>query len=189
MTDRLTEAELAELERLIAAHDATALMEIAKVAPRLIAAARLANELDEAAAEATASKRNLGIELRLANEQLAERDATIALIADWTHQFGEDLVPHGPDTYGEGKRDAKATVSAILSKGGDAVEGRDHTRSSDNVERGGTAHPEAALAATTQPCVVCRAPRTAGAMGWPDLLCTQCYDEFCAWRTANGDKS
>src|SRR3990167_9528054 len=105
---RLTEAELAELKARAG--------ELAwnaggwnhpVVRHRLIAAARLANELDEAAAEATASKRNCGIELRLANELLAERDATIALIADWTHQFGEDLVPHGPDTYGEGKRDAK----------------------------------------------------------------------------------
>jgi hypothetical protein len=38
--------------------------------------------------------------------------------------------------------------------------------------------------ATTRPCVVCRAPRMDGAMGWPDLLCTQCYDEFCAWRAS-----
>lgn len=53
----------------------------------------------------------------------AERDAALAACAEmraalehWTHVYGAALCPPGPDTYGEGMRDAKDQVRAILAR-------------------------------------------------------------------------
>ena len=38
----------------------------------------------------------------------------VGYVAAWTHEYGAALKPPGADTYGEGKRDAKNEVAAIL---------------------------------------------------------------------------
>lgn len=56
------------------------------------------------------------VEVR-AEKAEAERDqlnATLGALTAWTHEYGAALKPPGADTYGEGKRDAKNEVSAIL---------------------------------------------------------------------------
>lgn len=45
---------------------------------------------------------------------LAKAEAVLGRLEEWTHVFGAALKPPGADTYGEGIRDAKAQVSAIL---------------------------------------------------------------------------
>lgn len=41
-------------------------------------------------------------------------DEILTRILAWTHEYGASLKPPGPDTYGEGMRDAKDQVAAIL---------------------------------------------------------------------------
>jgi hypothetical protein len=43
-------------------------------------------------------------------------DLKLSMMREWTNTFGKALCPPGPDTYGEGMRDAKAQVAAILDK-------------------------------------------------------------------------
>jgi len=50
----------------------------------------------------------------------AERDGLreeLGRVLEWTHRYGKLLIPKGGDTYGEGMRDAKDQVSAILEGG------------------------------------------------------------------------
>jgi len=50
----------------------------------------------------------------------AERDGLreeLGRVLEWTHRYGKMLIPKGGDTYGEGMRDAKDQVSAILEGG------------------------------------------------------------------------
>lgn len=39
----------------------------------------------------------------------------MARFKEWTHAFGAELKPPGPDTYGEGIRDAKARVASLIA--------------------------------------------------------------------------
>ena len=41
----------------------------------------------------------------------------IGYLTSWTQSYGDALVPRGPDTYGEGMRDAKDQVRRILQDG------------------------------------------------------------------------
>jgi len=52
-----------------------------------------------------------------AHPAAGESDAVraLALIEEWTHQYGAALKPPGADTYGEGMRDAKDQVSRMLA--------------------------------------------------------------------------
>jgi hypothetical protein len=43
-------------------------------------------------------------------------DLVLADLQTWTLTYGKALVPSGADTYGEGMRDAKKQVSAILAR-------------------------------------------------------------------------
>ena len=41
----------------------------------------------------------------------------VGYLTMWTRRYGDALVPPGPDTYGEGMRDAKDQVRRILQDG------------------------------------------------------------------------
>ncbi len=47
--------------------------------------------------------------------QLASARDTLWRLREWSDTFGKDLVPRGPDTYGEGVRACKETVKRMLS--------------------------------------------------------------------------
>lgn len=47
---------------------------------------------------------------------VADGNAVLGRLRDWTHEMGKALVPRGPDTYGEGVRDCKAQVGRILDR-------------------------------------------------------------------------
>lgn len=52
----------------------------------------------------------------IASEARADRaEAALALVAQWTHEHGANLVPRRVDTYGEGMRDAKEQVGDIIT--------------------------------------------------------------------------
>ena len=65
---------------------------------------------EEAAKEYNAS---LVVEWR---ERALRAEAQGARIEAWTHEYGAALVPHGPDTYGEGMRDAKQQVAKMMER-------------------------------------------------------------------------
>jgi hypothetical protein len=48
-------------------------------------------------------------------EELADLHAKMARLVEWTHQMGASLHPPGPDSYGEGMRDAKQQVFNIIT--------------------------------------------------------------------------
>jgi hypothetical protein len=50
-----------------------------------------------------------------AHNQLATQQAALVRIREWADQYGADLKPPSADTYGEGKRDAKAQVKRMLA--------------------------------------------------------------------------
>ena len=55
----------------------------------------------------------------LARAEQAERErdearAALWRLSDWSHTFGRELCPRGPDTYGEGVRDAKDAAARII---------------------------------------------------------------------------
>lgn len=59
-------------------------------------------------------------EIPAATEAEVERlRAAVAKIDSWTHEYGAALCPHGPDTYGEGMRVAKAEVRRLLAAAGE----------------------------------------------------------------------
>lgn len=47
-------------------------------------------------------------------EECGRLGTVVGYVAAWTHEYGTALNPPGADTYGEGKRDAKNEVAAIL---------------------------------------------------------------------------
>ena len=47
-------------------------------------------------------------------ETCAHLNEIIGALTMWSHEYGAALKPPGADTYGEGKRDAKNEVAAIL---------------------------------------------------------------------------
>jgi hypothetical protein len=49
--------------------------------------------------------------------QLPHRDlvALIAHINNWADQYGSALIPHGADTFGEGMREAKRQIKALIT--------------------------------------------------------------------------
>lgn len=51
------------------------------------------------------------MDLNVTAEQL---EALVSRIAEWTHQHGAELVPRGPDTYGDGVRDSKERVARMI---------------------------------------------------------------------------
>ena len=53
-------------------------------------------------------------EMARADQALAANAEMRAALEHWTHEYGAALKPPGADTYGEGKRDAKNEVAAIL---------------------------------------------------------------------------
>lgn len=50
-----------------------------------------------------------------ATEEVAERDRVLSRLRAWSQEHGTTLTPQQADTYGEGMRDAKQQVAAILS--------------------------------------------------------------------------
>ncbi|MGL4809235.1 MAG: hypothetical protein ACRC4O_10870, partial [Giesbergeria sp.] len=46
--------------------------------------------------------------------RVAELEAVVSAIGQWTHVYGAALVPHGPDTFGEGMRAAKRQIANLL---------------------------------------------------------------------------
>lgn len=48
--------------------------------------------------------------------RMTEAEAILAALQGWTVIYGRTLCPPGPDTYGEGMRDAKAQVKEILHR-------------------------------------------------------------------------
>ena len=51
-------------------------------------------------------------------DHLNRLNAVVGALTAWTHEYGAALKPPGADTYGEGKRDAKDEVAAILRRMG-----------------------------------------------------------------------
>lgn len=51
---------------------------------------------------------------RVRAEERERFHAAIAPLREWTYRYGEDLVPHGPDTYGDGVRESKQRVRTLL---------------------------------------------------------------------------
>lgn len=54
----------------------------------------------------------------------AENAALLGRIESWTHEHGAALCPRGADTYGNGMRDAKQQVAAILRSAKPSKEGK-----------------------------------------------------------------
>ena len=47
--------------------------------------------------------------------RVAQLETTLARVAEWTRTFGAELKPRRADTYGEGVRDSKERVAAIIN--------------------------------------------------------------------------
>lgn len=60
----------------------------------------------------------LSAERDAARRELEQARATLADVREWTHVFGAALKPPGPDTYGNGMRDAKEQVERRLAHAG-----------------------------------------------------------------------
>jgi hypothetical protein len=53
-----------------------------------------------------------------ANREIEELRRTLSRVETWTRVYGAALVPHGcADSYGDGMRTAKRTVSELLNRG------------------------------------------------------------------------
>lgn len=49
-------------------------------------------------------------------DRLLKLTEVLSLLQEWTNTYGKELCPPGADTYGEGVRDSKQKVQAILSR-------------------------------------------------------------------------
>jgi len=98
MTTKLTEEELAEWERLAA--------EWAKGSLKDSEDERWAAMWDYANGAHDIVPRLLA--------EVRELRTKLSRVESWTHEFGAALTPPGPDTYGEGMRDAKHQVARIV---------------------------------------------------------------------------
>lgn len=90
------------------------------------AEAEVARLTEELANQRECARANAEHHANLANHQaresarlrarVEEQDRRLALIDAWTLEYGKALCPRGPDTYGEGMRDAKAQVRSMLAR-------------------------------------------------------------------------
>jgi predicted nucleic acid-binding Zn-ribbon protein len=80
--------------------------------------AEVERERDEARDAWDDSYQDLREVIDLREAEIARQHKTLGEIAEWSHTFGAALNPPGANTYGEGKRDAKDEVAAILRRMG-----------------------------------------------------------------------
>ena len=76
--------------------------------------ARLKARAEKAETEVDAIAWERGVIEDRLTQALAACAEMRAALEHWTHEYGAALKPPGADTYGEGKRDAKNEVAAIL---------------------------------------------------------------------------